>query len=139
MPTWEDLPFSIQSANARHLWGVAFNPSTGEFTGKWAGNRVSKWVDEGFYGGRLVDVHAAVNFEECRQLLTKVVKTPLAGRSSGRLFTSDDYVVAGERIVLPLAVDGKTGDGILGASDYVPPPLLGQLTMIHENVEWYTF
>jgi len=138
MPTWEDLPLSIRSTDAKHIWGFAFNPTSREFTGRLAGNRVSKWVDESFYGGRLADVHAAVNYEECRQLLTKVVKTPLAGRTSGRLFASDDYVVTGERIVLPLAADGETGNGILGASDYVPPPLLGQLTMFHENVEWYT-
>lgn len=138
MPTWKDLPFSIRSPDARHIWGFAFDPSIGEFTGKVAGNRLSKWIDERFYGGRLVDLHSAGNYEGCHRVLLRAVKTPLAVRTTGRLFKSDDYVVMGERIVLPLAVDGKTGDGILGASDYVPPPLLGQLTMIIENVEWYT-
>ena len=63
--------------------------------------------------------------------------TPLASRSSGHLFKVDGYVVAGERIILPLAEDGQTADGVLGVSDYTPPPLMGTLELILENPEWY--
>jgi hypothetical protein len=61
----------------------------------------------------------------------------MAFRSSGRLFTVDGHIVTGERIAFPLAEDGQTGDGILGASDYTPPPLLGPFKFVLENVEWY--
>jgi hypothetical protein len=63
--------------------------------------------------------------------MIRIVTTPLAFRSSGRLFTVRDYDVTGERIALPLAEDGKTGDGIFGASEYWPPPLLGLLELVH--------
>ena len=138
MPSWADLPSCALLPYSKLLWGFAYDPKTGEFTGRLAGNRLSKWVGENFYGGRLEDLHARANYGESQQLLTKTVTTPLAGRSSGRLFSAGGFVVTGERIVLPLAEDGDTGNGILGASDYAPPPLLGPVEMVHENVEWYS-
>jgi hypothetical protein len=45
--------------------------------------------------------------------------------------------VTGERIALPLAEDGKTGDAVFGASDFVSPPLLKPAELVYENVEWY--
>jgi hypothetical protein len=102
-----------------------------------AGRRYRKWVGENFYGGHLKDIHGPANYGEAQRILTKVVTTPLAFRSSGRLFMLDSYVCSGERITLPMAEDGQCGDGILGASDYTPPPLLGPAKLLYENVEWY--
>jgi len=45
----------------------------------------------------------------------------------------------GERIALPLALDGTNADGILGASDFVyPSNAKGAVELIHENMEWIT-
>ena len=106
-------------------------------TGVLAGRNYGKWVDENFYGGHLKDIHSPANYEEAQRLLTKVVTTPLAIRTSGRLFAVDNHIVTGERIALPLAEDGQTGDGILGASDYTPAPPLGSLKLLYENMELY--
>jgi hypothetical protein len=138
MPSWADLSFSAPSSDTMRLWSFAYDPGTGQFTGISAGNRLGKWVGENFRGRRLVDLHLPANYEEARRFLTRVVTAPLVARTSGRLFAVDSFVVIGERIMLPLAGDGQTGDGILGASDYAPPPLLGAAKMIYENVEWYT-
>jgi len=137
MPSWTDLSSSTLLANDKRLWCYAYDPKTGHFTGRLSGGRTAKWVGSDVYGVHLKDLHAPANYEEVLQLLTKIVVRPLASRTSGRLFTVDSYIVSGERIALPLAEDGRTGDGILGASDYEPPPLLGSLKLIHENVEWY--
>jgi hypothetical protein len=138
MPSWTDLSFFTPLPDPERTWAFAYDPKTEDLTGILAGKRYGKWVGENFYGGHLKDIHLPANYEEARRLLTKIVTTPLAIRTSGRLFTVDSYIVTGERIALPLAEDGQTGDGILGASDYVPPPLMGSLKLIHENVEWYT-
>lgn len=137
MPSWTDLQPSALSRHARLLWGLEYTPQTGGFTGRLAGNRLRKWLSDNFSGGRLEDLHSLANYPEVKQLLTILVTTPLVARSSGRLFTVEDFVVTGERMALPIASDGKTCDGILGASDYAPPPLLGPVKLIHENVEWF--
>lgn len=137
MPSWADLSLSTLSPDPKRLWGFAFDPKTGDFTGRLAGGRLGKWVGDDFYGGRLADLHAPVNFGDAQQLLTRLVTVPLAVRSSGRLFTVGSITVTGERIALPMSDNGHTGDGILGASDYLPPPLLGPTELVHENVEWY--
>ena len=137
LPSWEDLPDSALSPYAKMLWGFAYDPATEVFTGRLAGKRLSPWIGKNFYGGRLQDLHSPSNYGEAQQILTRIVTAQLAFRSSGCLFKADGFVVTGERIVLPLAQDGQTGDGILGASAYVPPPLLGTPEMAYENVEWY--
>ncbi|HET7084961.1 MAG TPA: PAS domain-containing protein [Rhizomicrobium sp.] len=137
MPALADLPPPALAPYAKFLWSFAYDPKTGQFTGRLAGDRWSKWAGKDFHGRPLKDFHSASSYRESRELLTRIVTTPQAFRSSGRLFAVDDFAVTGERIVLPLATDGKTGDGVLGASHYVSPPLLGQLEMIHENIEWY--
>jgi hypothetical protein len=137
MPSWTDLSFFTPLPDAERTWAFAYDLKTGDITGILTGRRYGKWVDENFHGGHLQDIHSPANFEEAHRLLTKIVTTPLAGRTSGRLFMVDNFIVTGERIALPLAEDGQTGDGILGASDYAPPPLLGSYKLLYENVEWY--
>jgi len=137
MPSWADLPPHVLSPYFKQLWGYQYDSKTEEFTGRLAGNRLSKWVGPTFSGVRLQDFVPCSSYEASKQHLTKIVTTPLAGRSSGRLFTVSDFAVTGERIALPLATDGKTGEGVLGASDYAPPPMLGPVEYVHENVEWY--
>jgi len=137
MPSWTDLSSSSPLPDAERTWAFAYDLKTGDITGILAGRRYGKSVGKNFYGGRLKDIHTAANYEGAQRLLTKIVTTPLAVRTSGRLFALDNFIVTGERIALPLAEDGQTGDGILGASDYMPPPLLGPYKLIYENMEWY--
>ena len=137
MPSWIDLSLFAPLPDPERTWAFAYDQKTGDFTGLLAGRRYGNWVEQNFYGGHLKDIHSPENYEEAQQLLTKAVTTPLAFRSSGRLFTIDNYIVTGERLALPLAEDGQTGDAILGVSDYAPPPLFGPFKLMHENVEWY--
>ena len=137
MPCWADLSLGPDTPYAKLLWGFAYDPKSQVFTGCLAGAKTSRWFGATFCGARLDEVHAPVNYAEAQRVLTRSVTTPLAARFSGRLFKSDNFVVPGERLILPLAENGMTGDGILGASDFVPPPLLGSLEMIFENEEWY--
>jgi hypothetical protein len=151
MPSWTDLSFPTLSPHFKMLWGFQYDPETGDITGRLSGYKIGKWVGPDFQGGRLQDLwprsaqeatrpsklYSHSMYEEAKQMLTKIITTPLAGRSSGRLFKVEDFIVTGERIGLPMAADGKTGDSMLGASDYVAPPLLGPIELIHENIEWY--
>jgi len=135
--SWDEIPSSALSTHAKLLWAYAYDRKLGAFTGRFTGKRWGKWVGMDFHGKRLEDIHSPANYRNTLKLLTEVVTTPLASRSSGCLFKVDSFVVTGERIILPLGEDGQTADGVLGASDYAPPPLKGTLELILENPEWY--
>jgi len=137
MPRWSDLKSPALSPYSKMLWGYNYDSKTGDFTGSLLGRKLEKWVGEDFCHSPLSDLHSIVNFKESNAYLTKIVTAPLAGRSSGRLFMVDDLAVTGERIALPVAEDGKTGDAVFGASDFVSPPLLKPAELVYENVEWY--
>ena len=137
MPPWPDLTSPALSPYLKMLWGFQYDREAKQFRGWLAGHKLRKWVDEKFDGGLYQDLAPPKNYEETQQLLTRIVTTPLAARSSGRLFAVKELAVTGERIVLPLAADGKNADAVFGASDYVSPPLLGPPELVHENMEWY--
>jgi hypothetical protein len=138
MPSWTDISSPTLEPYFKMLWGFQYDAEAKEFRGWLAGNKLRKWVDGGFYGGTYKDAALLTNYDEAKRHLTRLITTPLAARSSGRLFTVGDITVTGERIALPLAADGRTGGGVLGASDYVAPPLLGPVELVHDNLEWYT-
>jgi hypothetical protein len=152
MPSWAELPAIALMPYFPMLWGFQFDRKTSDITGRLSGDRFDKWVGPDFQGGRLQDLssrhggeeghqtrlYSRAMYEEAKQVFTKVVTTPLVARCSGRLFTVEDFDVTGERLIFPISEDGNTGDGIFGASDYWPPPLLGPVELVHENLEWYT-
>ena len=137
MPRWSDLSSSVLAPHFKLLWGFQYNPGTKEFTGGLTGERIKDWVGTSFTGARLLDLQPPAIFREAQQLMIKIVTRPSALRTSGRLFTVGSHTVTGERIALPLAANGITGDGIVGASDYDSPLLSGPIEMIYENMEWY--
>jgi hypothetical protein len=136
MPKWTDLSSSVLASHFKLLWGFQYDPKTQQFTGGLTGEHVKQWVGAGFTGARLLDLQPPAIAKEAQGLLTKIVTTPLAMRSSGRLFTVGNYTVTGERVALPLSAMGTVGDGILGASDYDSPVLSGPIELIYENLEW---
>lgn len=64
--------------------------------------------------------------------MLRVVRTPALSLTSGPLFRISSYIGFGERIMLPLATDGVSGDGILGVSDYeaIPSYVKGAVEVI---------
>ncbi|HWU56881.1 MAG TPA: PAS domain-containing protein [Rhizomicrobium sp.] len=137
MPSWADIPPTVLSTHSKLIWGYDRDPKTGDFSVRIAGDRLRKWISPNPVGVRYQDAAPPSSFEEAHRYLTKIVTASLALRTSGRLFLVGDFAVSGERIILPMAADAKTGDSVLGASDYAVPPLLGPVELVHENVEWY--
>jgi len=137
MPSWADLTSPAISPYFKMLWGFQYDREAKQFRGWLAGQKLRKWVDKNFSDSLYQDLVPPPDYEEAQQHLIRIVTTPLAARSSGRLFIVDDLAVMGERIALPLATDGENADGIFGASDYISPPLLGPARLVHENMEWY--
>jgi hypothetical protein len=141
MPAWSDIRPAAIAPHLTRIWSFKYDRTTGDFTARLAGNQVTLGFGMSFRGTPLRDMYAAPSFEEAQARLTRLVCTPAFYRSSGKLFRVNGHVGEGERIILPLACDGKTGDGAFGASDYPPLPpgaMAGPVEVIHEMEEWFS-
>lgn len=118
MPSWVDLRPAAMAKQLPIIWSYKFDRSTGEFIGRLAGDRITEVFDKSLRGTRLQDFHPADAGPWVTAMLLRVVSEPALHLSSGRVFKQMDRLGSGQRIILPLAGDGKTSDGILGATEY---------------------
>ena len=118
MPSWDELRPAAMARQLPLIWSYRFDRSTGEFTGRLAGDRITEVFDKSLRGMRLQDFHPPEAVPWVTEMLLRVVSEPALQLSSGRVFKQMDRVGSGQRIILPLAADGKTADGILGATEY---------------------
>jgi len=141
MPSWSDLRPSALAPYLTRIWSFKYDRATGEFTARLAGNRIMLGFGNSFRGTPLRDLHPPHVFEKVQANMTRFVQGPYFYRGAGRLFRIGDHVTKGERIVLPLAVDGQCCDEALGAADYPTPPLTHynqQVEILHEIEEWFS-
>jgi len=138
MPAWSDLSPSAISPHLKRLWAFKYDPASGEFTARLAGNRVMARFGKSFRGTPLKELHPAVIFEQAHSHMIRIVCEPAFVRCTGRLFRIGERVVEGERIALPLSSDGHQGDGVLGASDFKHLPVPGPIELLYDRLEWFS-
>lgn len=136
LPAWEQLDLAELGTQISLIWVYRYDPVTGRFTGRLAGDRITKGLGKNLRGLPLDDAHSAQDYLWVHRYLTRVVTEVLGYRSAGKLFRQAGRFVEGERIALPLASDGMRADGVLGASDYRHPHLEGPFEILTENEVW---
>ena len=136
LPSWEDIELEELGAPISLIWVYRYDIQTGRFTGRLAGDRITKGFGKNLRGLPLDDAYCAKDYLWVHRYLTRVVKEAMGYRSAGRLFEQAGRFVEGERIALPLASNGQVGDGVLGASDYRQPHLEGPFEILTENEVW---
>lgn len=136
LPSWEDIQLGALGAQISLIWVYRYDIQTGRFTGRLAGERITKGLGKNLRGLPLDDAHSAKDYLWVHRYLTRVVKEAMGYRSAGRLFQQAGRFVEGERIALPLADNGQVADGVLGASDYRHPHLEGPFEILTENEVW---
>jgi hypothetical protein len=138
MPAWSDLSPSSLAPHFKRLWAFKYERGSGEFTARLAGNRTMVGFGKSFRGTPLNEIHPPDILELAQAHMTKVVTEPAAYYCSGKLFRAGTQIVQGERIMLPLASDGRNGDGVLGATDFPPRPLEGSVELLVGQIEWFS-
>lgn len=136
LPAWEQLNFGEVGTQISLIWVYRYDSVTGRFTGRLAGDRITKGLGKNLRGLPLDDAHSAQDYLWVHRYLTRVVTQTMGYRSAGKLFRQAGRFVEGERIALPLASDGTRADGVLGASDYRHPHLEGPFEILTENEVW---
>jgi len=136
LPAWENIDLRELAAEVSLIWVYRYDTQTGRFTGRLAGDRITKGLGKNLRGLPLDDAHSAKDYLWVHRYLTRVVRETVGYRSAGRLFQQAGRFIEGERIALPLASDGFQADGVLGASDYRHPHLEGPFEILTENEVW---
>lgn len=138
MPAWSDLSPSSLAPHFKRLWAFKYERASGEFTARLAGNRAMVGFGKSFRGTTLKDIHPSHVFDLAQAHMTKVVTEPAAYYCSGKLFRAGTQIIEGERIILPLASDGRNGDGVLGATDFPARPMEGSVELLVGQIEWFS-
>lgn len=137
MPSWSDLSPSGLAPHFKRLWAWRYDRVAREFTARLAGNRAMVGFGQSFRGTPLKEIHPPHIFELAQAHMLKVVNGPTAYYCSGKLFQVGTEIIEGERIMLPLASDGRNADGILGATDFPARMLAGPVELLVGQIEWF--
>lgn len=141
MPGWQQLQPARMARQLPIIWVYRYDAAAGQFTGRLAGDRITRGFAKSFRGTRLEDLHPATTLSAVQAYMTRVVREPSLYMCRGALFRQADRVAEGERIMLPLAGDGIHGDGVLGASDYHYPVAnadYAPIELLTEGEQWHS-
>lgn len=138
MPGWSQID---PAAIARHLpmiWSWRYDRATGAFTGRLSGEDITNAFGKSLRGARMEEFFAPGQFERIYARHHRIVTEPCFAHGMGAVFIHADRYGEGERIILPLADDGISGDGIIGATFYRfvdNPPMGGRA--LEETVSYF--
>ncbi|SMF41288.1 PAS domain-containing protein [Tistlia consotensis] len=118
MPGWQDLDPAELKPHLPIVWSWRFDPELGDFVGRLAGEQINAAFGKSLRGKTPNQFFAPEHAREMRWRMEKVMIGPCGMRGSGHVFVHAGGAGEGERLILPLAGDGVTGDGVLGATVY---------------------
>jgi hypothetical protein len=139
MPAWTDLRPSAIASQLPIVWSYKYDPETGEFTGRLAGERITRLFGKDFRGTPMAHIQPASDFPWVYALCKRIVNEPAFYRGTGLMYRHLDRYGTGERIVLPLSSDGRVADGIVGVTEYrLDPRQADPATPIpRETEQWF--
>lgn len=123
MPARRDIDAARIPSLLAHLFVYDYHPDPDRFYCRLAGEDI--FAAAGIRGARkfLDELFVPPMLERVRDRYRRVIGRPGSDRpmilhSRGLLRVASGYRIPGERLVLPLANDGETADGLVGATIY---------------------
>jgi hypothetical protein len=123
MPAWRDIDPLQLGRNIRYVWSWKYDRAADGFTGRLAGEEIDLAFGKSMRGAAMRDFYSPQVYDLVFPRHRRVVTERGFMYGQGMLFAHMGRTVVGERIVMPLAEDGVTSDGIFGATLYRPMPL----------------
>ncbi|MDB5359409.1 MAG: hypothetical protein JWO51_706 [Rhodospirillales bacterium] len=118
MPAWREIDPTAIGRYLPKVWAWRFDVAQNTFIGRLAGEDILAVMQHSMRGRRFADCFPAATAVALEALYRKVIDGPAIMRATGRVYVQTGKHGWGERIMLPLAGDGVTGDGVLGVTDY---------------------
>ncbi|HTY66203.1 MAG TPA: PAS domain-containing protein [Alphaproteobacteria bacterium] len=122
MPAWNDLDATVLRRNLAIVWAWKYDRATDRFTGRLAGEEINDAFGKSLRGTDMAEFFKDFDYPDIFARHKRVVTEPCCAHGTGQVFLHARRVGRGERIIMPLAEDGVTGDGIFGATLYDPRP-----------------
>jgi hypothetical protein len=118
MPGWRDIDPAAIAPYLSIVWSWRYDRESDSFTGRLAGDEITAAFGKDLRGKRMAEFFAGWQYEMIFTRHRQVVVEPAFAHGSGPVFIHAGRYGKGERIIMPLAADGITGDGIFGATVY---------------------
>ena len=100
------------------VWLCDYEAEPGRFRCRLAGEKIAALYDGPMAGRYVEDILGSDRISEVMSRYKRVVDEPAIGHAAGRIYLHKDRRLVGERILLPLADDGRTPDGVLGTTSF---------------------
>jgi len=102
------------------IWMSDYEPEAGTFRYRLGGEKVNELWGAPVAGRLLSEFSPPERFAATNETHLKVLREEAALVASGAVFRCSGRVGLGERLILPLASDGVTADGLIGATHREP-------------------
>jgi len=118
------------------IWISEYESAAGTFRYRLAGEEVNQVWGRSVAGCLLSDFVLPERFKPTNEAFLKVMREEMALLASGPVYRCNDRIGLGERLVLPLASDGITADGLIGATHRELMVELDQAAMSQQTVTY---
>lgn len=136
MPGWNDIRPSKIAAQLPMIWVYQYDREADRFIGRLAGHHIEALFGKSFRGTPMIEIYPPADYSRLFERAKRVTCEPALYRGEGMVFRHIDHLGQGERIMMPLANDGATGDGVFGATVY-RPVWGGTADGIQERDAWF--
>ena len=125
MPAWGEIDPVAIGRRLRHVWAWKYEPDIGQFVCRLAGEEIVNAFGKSPRGRAMTEFFAPEVYRDFLPWHERVMREPALLHGAGKVYSRVDRNFTGERIMLPLAEDGTHGDGIFGATVYLPSDGVG--------------
>ncbi len=120
MPAWNDIDPIAIGRNLRFVWSWKYDRAADSFTGRLAGEDIVRAFGKSPRGLPMTEFFTPDVYQVFFPWHRRIVVEPALLHGTGLIYSRVNRNFSGERIMMPLAEDGATGDGIIGATVYRP-------------------
>lgn len=118
IPAWKDIDPAAIAPYLSIVWSWKYDRERDTFTGRLAGATIIDAHGANLRGKQMQEFFTGRGYERIFAKYRRVVTGPAFAREDGQVFSDKNRYGLGERIIMPLADDGKNGDGVFGATTY---------------------
>lgn len=129
IPGWRDLDPAAITPELPIIWSWRYDRAADRFVGRLAGEAINAIFGRSLRGQPMEEFFHGEPYQRMFVRYRRVVTEPALYHGTGPVFHHEGRAGQGERIILPLAADGRNGDGLFGATVYeFPLPSDGPLS-----------